>query len=148
MKYTCLYLQNIVPKIFTERLFVKSAISAGFSSLAGTLLVLIYLLWRADDTYAIDFIFSYLFVAGISLTGTLVGSLTVGMPVAALAQRFYSDAPVKCGFFIVCLTLFIWLALLAWPVIRIFDIDYSDILLLSPYVFCSAAALAYQVVRK
>jgi len=151
MKYICLRLQNMVAKIFNERLFVKSAISAGFSSLAGTLLVLIYLLWGKDDTYATDvsfLIFFYALVAGTSLTGTLLGSLIVGMPVAALAQRFYPDAPVKGGLFIVCFTLFIWLALLAWPVIGIFKIHYSDILLLSPYVFCSAAALAYQVLRK
>lgn len=151
MKYICLHLQNMVPKIFNERLFVKSAISAGFSSLAGTLLVLIYLLWRKDDTYATDvssFIFIYVLIAVMSLTGTLLGSLIVGMPVAALAQRFYPDAPVIGGLFIVCFTLFIWLAILAWPVIRIFEIPYSGILLVSPYVFCSAAALAYQVIRK
>ena len=136
---------------FRERIFVKSAISAGFSSLAGTFIFLIYLSWIKDEIYAIDvssFIFSYLFIAGTSLTGTLLGSLLVGMPVAAVTQKIYPDAPVKGSLLIVCFTLFIWLALLAWPVIEIFGIHYSGILLLSPYVFCSAAALAYQVFRK
>lgn len=151
MKYTLLHVKKIFPEIFNERLFVKSALSAGFSSLAGTLLVLIYPFWIKDDPDATDvstFIFSYVLVAGTSLTGTLLGSLIVGMPVAAVAQRFYPDAPIKGSLFIVCFTLFIWLTLLAWPASEIFGINYSDILLLSPYVFCSAAALAYQVFRK
>lgn len=151
MKYTLLHVKKFFPEIFNERLFVKSAISAGFSSLAGTLLFLIYLFWRKEGTYATDassFIFTYVLIASVSLTGTLLGSLMVGMPVAAIAQRFYPDAPIKGGLFIVCFTLFIWLTLLAWPVIEIFGINYSDILLLSPYVFCSAAVLAYQVFRK
>lgn len=138
-------------KSFNKRRVVKSVLSAVFSSLVGTLLVLIYLSWEKNDTSTTDvlsLVFIYLFVAATSITGTLIGCFIVGMPIMAIAQRLYPDAPVMGGLFIFCCTLFIWLAVLAWPVIRIFEIQYSDILLLSPYVFCSAIALAYQTFRK
>ncbi|MGC0914037.1 hypothetical protein [Pantoea agglomerans] len=67
------------------------------------------------------------------------------MPLAMISKRFYPDAALKGSFFIVCSALFMWLVVLAGPVIRICETPYSDILLLSPYAFCSAAALAYLV---
>lgn len=140
-----------MPKFINKRWVVKSAISAAFSSVVGTLLVLIYLSWEKHDTPPTDVLslgFIYLFVVATSLSGTLAGSLIVGLPVMALAQRCYPDAPIKGSLFIVCSTLFIWLAVLAWPIISIFGIHYADILLLSPYVFCSAIAFVYQALRK
>lgn len=92
MKNTCSNIEKFMPKFINERLFVKSVISAAFSSVVGTLLFLIYLAWTKDDRFSIDlwsFVFVYLFVAATSTTGTLVGSLFVGMPVVAIAERFY-----------------------------------------------------------
>lgn len=123
-------------------------LSAIFSSIVGTLLVLSYLSWGNSGISAHDvlsFIFSYVFIAMISLTGTLVGCLLIGVPLVMMSKRLYPDAAVKGSLFNLCLTLFMWLVVLAWPVTTLFGIPYADVLLLSPYAFCSAAALTYLV---
>ena len=122
-----------------------SVMSAIFSSLVGSLLVLTYLSWGKNITPVVGLIFNYFFIVMVSIIGTMMGSMIIGMPLAMISKRFYPDAALRGSFFIVCSTLFMWLVVLAWPVIRICETPYSDILLLSPYAFCSAAALAYLV---
>jgi hypothetical protein len=122
-----------------------SVISAIFSSLVGSLLVLTYLSWGKNITPVVGLIFNYFFIVMVSIIGTTMGSMIIGMPLAMISKRFFPDAALKGCFLIVCSALFMWLVILAWPVIRICETPYSDILLLSPYAFCSAAALAYLV---
>lgn len=122
-----------------------SVISAIFSSVVGSLLVLTYLSWGKSSTPVVGMIFTYFFIVMTSIIGTTMGSLIIGMPLAMISKRFYPDASLRGSFFIICSVLFMWLVVLAWPVIRICETPYSDILLLSPYAFCSAAALAYLV---
>jgi len=122
-----------------------SVISATFSSLVGSLLVLIYLSLGKDSAPVIGLIFIYFFIVTMSIIGTTMGTMIIGMPLAMISKRFYPDAALKGSFCIVYSVLFMWLFILAWPVIRICEASYSDILLLSPYAFCSAAALAYLV---
>lgn len=132
-------------KMIDDSLIVASTRAAIFSSIVGSLLVLIYLSWGNSSTSAPGLIFTYLFIVMTSIIGTMIGSFIIGVPLAMISERFYPDASVKGSFFIVCATLLIWLVVLAWPVTRIFDIPYSDVLLLSPYAFFSAAALTYLV---
>ncbi|WP_455865608.1 hypothetical protein [Pantoea agglomerans] len=122
-----------------------SVISAIFSSLVGSLLVLIYLSLGKDSAPVVGLIFIYFFIVTMSIIGNTMGTMIIGMPLAMISKRFYPDAALKGSFCIVCSVLFMWLFILAWPVIRICEASYSDILLLSPYAFCSAATLAYLV---
>lgn len=141
-------IEKIMPKIIDDSLIIKATISAMFSSVVGTLLVLLYLSLGKANAPGIEvssFIFTYVLMSTASIIGTMVGSLLIGLPLLMIAQRFCPDAYIKGSLFIVCSTLFIWLVVLAWPVTRIFEAHYSDILLLSPYAFCSAIALTYQV---
>jgi len=140
-----------MPKTNDDNLVIKSVISGIFSGIVGSLVVLIYISLSKNNTSTMDMlslIFIYTFTAMTSFTGTIVGSLMVSMPLAMIARKVYPEAFVKGSLFIVFSTLFIWLAVLAWPVIWIFGIRYSEVLLLSPYVFFSAVALTYQVYRK
>lgn len=134
-----------MPNIINDNWIRVSVISAIFSSVVGTLLVLIYLSWGKSSTPVAGLIFTYFLIFMTSIIGTTMGSMIIGMPLAMISKRFYPYAALKGSFFIVCSALFMWLVILAWPVIRIFETPYSDVLLLSPYAFCSAAALAYLV---
>lgn len=96
----------------------------------------------------LSLIFTYVLIAMTSLTGSIMGSLIIGVPTMVISEQFYPDAPVKCIFFIVCSTLFICLVVLACPVTRLFESSYFDVFILSPYAFCSAAGLAYLVCWK
>ncbi|WP_288494625.1 hypothetical protein [uncultured Pantoea sp.] len=125
-----------------------SLISAIFSSVVGSILVLTYLSSGKSSTPVVGLIFTYFFIVMMSIIGTTMGSMITGMPLAMISKRFYPDAALKGSFLIVCSALFMWLVVLAWPVISICEASYSDVLLLSPYAFCSAAALAYQVYRE
>lgn len=125
-----------------------SLISAIFSSVVGSILVLTYLSSGKSSTPVVGLIFTYFFIVMMSIIGTTMGSMITGMPLAMISKRFYPDAALKGSFLIVCSVLFMWLVVLAWPVISICEASYSDVLLLSPYAFCSAAALAYQVYRE
>ncbi|WP_421506025.1 hypothetical protein [Erwinia rhapontici] len=145
MKYSCSDVEKIMPKIIDDNWVRESTISAIFSSIVGSLLVLIYLSWGNSSTSVPGLIVTYLFIVMTSIIGTTMGSLIIGMPLAMIAKRFAPDASLKGSFFIVFSTLFMWLVVLAWPVTRIFETPYSDVLLLSPYAFCSAAALTYLV---
>ncbi|MDZ5601859.1 hypothetical protein SJI00_03585 [Pseudomonas sp. RP23018S] len=135
-------------KIIDDSWTKAVVISTIFSSAIGSLLILIYLYWGKIDSIERDitsFLFSYILVTSVSVTGTLVGSLVVGVPVAMLSRRLHPAASFKGSLLIVGTALFIWLAVLAWPVRGLFEIHYSDILLLTPYTFCSAVAFAYMV---
>lgn len=134
-----------MPNMINDKWIRASVLSAIFSSLVGSLLVLTYLSWGKNITPVVGFIFNYFFIVMVSIIGTTMGSMIIGMPLAMISKRFFPDAALKGCFFIVCSALFMWLVVLAWPVIRICETPYSDILLLSPYAFCSAAALAYLV---
>ena len=129
--------------IIDDRLIMESTISAIFSSIVGSLLVLMYLSWGKSSISAPGLIFTYVLIVMTSIIGTMMGSLIIGVPLVMISERFYPDASIKGSFFIMCSTIFMWLVVLAWPVTRIFEIPYSDVLLLSPYAFCSAAALTY-----
>lgn len=122
-----------------------SVISAIFSSLVGSLLVLTYLYLGKNSAQVVGLIFTYFFIVMMSIIGTTMGSIIIGMPLAMISKRFYPHAALKGSLFIVSSVLFMWLIILAWPVIRICEASYSDVLLLSPYALCSAAALAYLV---
>jgi len=145
IKYSRSDVEKIMPKIIDDNWVRESTISALFSSIVGSLLVLIYLSWGNSSTSASGLILTYLFIVMTSIIGTTIGSLIIGMPLAMIAKRFYPDGSLKGSFFIVFSTLFMWLVVLAWPVTRIFETPYSDVLLLSPYAFCSAAALTYLI---
>lgn len=125
-----------------------SLISAIFSSVVGSILVLTYLSLGKSSTSVVGLIFTYFFIVMMSIIGTTMGSMIIGMPLAMISKRFYPDAALKGSCIIVCSVLFMWLFILAWPVIRICEASYSDILLLSPYAFCSAAAIAYLVYQE
>lgn len=96
----------------------------------------------------LSLIFTYVLIAMTSLTGTIMGSLIIGVPTMVISKRFYPDAPANGTFFIVCSTIFIWLAVLAWSVTRLFEPSYFDAFILSPYAFFSAAGLVYLVYWK
>lgn len=132
-------------KMIDDRLILESTRSAIFSSFVGSLLVLIYLAWGHGSTSVPGLILTYLFILMTSIIGTTMGSFIIGLPLVMLSERFFPEASVKGSLFILCSTLFVWLVVLAWPVMTIFDAAYSDVLLLSPYAFCSAAALTYLV---
>jgi len=132
-------------KIIDDNWIRVSVISAIFSSVVGSFLVLTYLSWGKSSTPVIGLIVTYFFIVMTSIIGSTIGSIIIGMPLAMISKRLYPDATLKGSFFIVCSALFMWLIVLAWPVIWVFETHYSDILLLSPYAFCSAAALAYLV---
>lgn len=134
-----------MPKFIEDNWIRISVTSAIFSSVMGSLLVLIYLSWEKSSTPVAGLIFTYFLILMTSIIGTTMGSMIIGMPLAMISKRFYPDAALKGSFLIVCSVLVMWLVVLAWPVIRIFETSYSDVLLLSPYAFCSAAALAYLV---
>lgn len=139
-----------MPKIINDRLIIKATTSAIFSSVIGSLMVLLYLLLgkaNPTDIEVLSYILLYVLMVTTSIIGTMMGSLLIGLPLLMIAQRFCPNAYVKGSLFIVCSTLFIWLVVLAWPLIRIGEAHYSDILLLSPYAFFSAIALAYQAYR-
>lgn len=151
VEYSCSDNEKIMPKIISNNMIMNAMLSAFFSSMTGSLLVLIYLCWEKSGTSAFDMlslILTYVLIGMTSLTGTITGSLIIGIPVVMASVRFYPDDFVKGSFFIMFSTLFIWLVVLAWPVTRIFGASYPDVLLLSPYAFCSAAVLAYLVYRK
>ncbi|MFS0826903.1 hypothetical protein [Pseudomonas phoenicis] len=133
-----------------ERLIKLASVSAFVSGVLGSLLMVIYLAWHKSDASGADMltlVFMYMLITPASIIGAWVGSLAVGVPLAVIAERAYPDASFKGSVFMVGAALFIWLAALAWPVMEIFDIPYADILLLTPYVFCSAAAMAYWMYR-
>lgn len=134
--------------IIDDKWIRVSLISAIFSSVVGSLLVLTYLSLGKSSTPIVGLIFTYFFIVMMSIIGTTMGSMIIGMPLAMISKRFYPDAALKGSLFIACSALFMWLVVLAWPVIRICEASYSDILLLSPYAFCSAAALAYLIYRE
>jgi len=134
--------------IIDDKWIRVSVISAIFSSFVGSLLVLTYLSLGKSSAPVMGLILIYFFIVTMSIIGTTMGSMIIGMPLAMISKRFYPDAALKGSCFIVCSVLFMWLFILAWPVIRICEASYSDILLLSPYAFCSAAALAYLVYRE
>ncbi|THB83973.1 hypothetical protein E1N66_12845 [Pantoea allii] len=135
-------------KIIDDNWIRVSVISAIFSSVLGSFLVLTYLSWGKNSASVIGLIVTYFLIVMTSIIGTTMGSMIIGMPLAMISKRIYPDAALKGSFFIVCSALFMWLIVLAWPVIRIFETHYLDILLLSPYAFCSAAALAYLIYWK
>ena len=135
-------------KIIDDNWIRVSVISAIFSSVLGSFMVLTYLSWGKNSASVIGLIVTYFLIVMTSIIGTTMGSMIIGMPLAMISKRIYPDAALKGSFFIVCSALFMWLIVLAWPVIRIFETHYLDILLLSPYAFCSAAALAYLIYWK
>ncbi len=140
-----------MPKMIGDSTIVNAMLSAIFSSIFGSLLLLMYLSWEKRGTSSFDMLsltFTYFFVAITSLTGTIMGSLLICVPIMIVSERLYPNASIKGTIFIVFSVLFIWLVVLAWPVTRIFGASYSDIFLLSPFAFCSAAALAYLVYWK
>jgi len=137
-----------MPKIIDDNWIRESLISAILSSVVGSLLILMYLSWGKSSTSVAGLVFTYFFIVMTSIIGTTMGSLIIGMPLAMISKHFYPDASLKGSFFLVCSTLFMWLVVLAWPVTRLFETPYSDILLLSPYAFCSAAALTYFIYWK
>ena len=143
--------EKTMPKIIDKNLVMPSVLSAVFGSLSGSLFLLIYLYWAKNNDSAeelVSVIFVYLFTVMISIYGTLAGTFIVGLPVVVITRRIFPAPSFKGCFFILFTTLFIWLVVLAWPVISIFDITYHEILLLSPYVFCSVAALTYLIYWK
>lgn len=147
IKYAC----SDDEKIISDSMIMKAILPAFFSSMTGTLLVLMYLFWEKSSTSAftmLSLIFTYLLIAMTSLTGTIMGSLIIGVPTMVISGRFYPDNSVKGTSFIVCSTLFILLVVLAWPVTIFLEASYFYVFLLCPYAFCSAACLAYLVYCK
>lgn len=142
-KYRHTDVENIMKKIIDDSLVIKATISALFSSIVGSLVFLMCLSWGDNSTSVLGLIFTYFFIVMMSIIGTIMGSLIMGVPLLMISARFYPDATVKGSLFIVCSTIFMWLVVLAWPVTKIFEIHYSDVLLLSPYAFCSAFTLTY-----
>lgn len=69
-----------------------------------------------------------------SIIGAMMGSLSIGIPLAIISKRLYPDASLKGGFFIVFAMLLIWLVVLAWPVTRRVNSALSRILLEILYV--------------
>ncbi len=78
-----------------------SVISATFSSLVGSLLVLIYLSLGKDSAPVMGLIFIYFFIVTMSIIGTTMGTMIIGMPLAMISKRFYPDAALKGSFCIV-----------------------------------------------
>ena len=71
----------------------------------------------------------------------------VGIPSVIVTKNLVPGAPFRASTLLVCGAVFTWVFVLGWPATMLFEISYADILLLSPYAFCSAVALAYLVNR-
>lgn len=136
------HMRNLVP---------VSLLSAMVGSVAGSLIVLAYLFAsHPDPEYSPEVydVLLYAFLVLMSLFGTIPGCLLVGIPSVIVTNNLAPGAPFRASTLLVCGAVFTWVFVLGWPATMLFEISYADILLLSPYAFCSAVALAYLVNRK
>ncbi|MFK0387106.1 hypothetical protein [Agrobacterium sp. NPDC090273] len=103
-----------------------------------------------DPEYSLDAydVLFYAFLVLMSLFGTIPGCFLVGIPSVIVTNYLAPGAPFRASTLLVCGAVFTWVFVLGWPATMLFEISYADILLLSPYAFCSAVALAYLVNRK
>ncbi|MDS7597125.1 hypothetical protein [Agrobacterium tumefaciens] len=135
----------------TLKLVEISLLSAVIGSVTGSFLMVSYLFAThpdADQSLEMFHIIFYVFAISVSLAGTVPGCLLVGIPTVVMSRRVMPNAPLRASTLIVCIALFTWFVILGLSASKLFQIAYSDILLLSPYVFCSSAALAYLANRQ